>query len=85
MEIFSFSKPNTKRPKRGIFNMPQALHNEEVSLNQEVVWEFLKDYNNWAPLVPGYIGHDVQSDSEFTWIFLADLGFTKKIKRIFHL
>ncbi|AWE08290.1 hypothetical protein DCE79_13185 [Lysinibacillus sp. 2017] len=58
--------------------MPQALHNVEISLNNEVVWDFLKDYNNWAPLVPGYIGHEVQSDSQFTWIFLADLGFTKK-------
>ena len=58
--------------------MPRALHNGEIALNQEVVWEFLKDYNNWAPLVSGYIGHDVQSDSQFTWIFSADLGFTKK-------
>ena len=58
--------------------MPRALHNGEIALNDEVVWEFLKDYNNWAPLVSGYIGHDVQSDSQFTWIFSADLGFTKK-------
>lgn len=58
--------------------MPQALHNVEISLNNEVVWEFLKDYNNWAPLVSGYIGHDVQSNTQFTWIFSADLGFTKK-------
>lgn len=58
--------------------MPNALHNVEISLNNEVVWDFFKDYNNWAPLVPGYIGHEVQSDSQFTWIFLADLGFTKK-------
>jgi carbon monoxide dehydrogenase subunit G len=58
--------------------MPQAIHNVEISLSNEVAWGFLKDYNNWAPLVPGYIGHDVQSDSQFIWIFLADLGFTKK-------
>lgn len=58
--------------------MPQALHHVELSLNNEVVWDFLKDYNNWAPLVSGYIGHEVQSDSQFTWIFSADLGFTKK-------
>lgn len=58
--------------------MPQALHQVELSLTNEITWDFLKDYNNWAPLVSGYIAHEVQSESQFTWIFLADLGFTKK-------
>lgn len=58
--------------------MPQATHQVELALSNEITWEFFKDYNNWAPLIPGYIAHEVQSDAQFTWIILADLGFTKK-------
>lgn len=58
--------------------MPQATHDVTLTVTQQTAWEFLKDYANWAPLIPGYIAHEVQSDKQFTWIFLADLGFTKK-------
>lgn len=58
--------------------MAQAVHHVELALNKDFAWEFLKDYTNWAPLIPGYIAHEVQNEAQFTWIFLADLGFTKK-------
>ncbi|MEK4627684.1 MAG: SRPBCC domain-containing protein [Solibacillus sp.] len=58
--------------------MPQALHTVELPISNDVSWDFLKSYDNWATLIPGYIAHEAQSDSQFTWIFLADLGFTKK-------
>lgn len=58
--------------------MPQATHCVSVDLSNDITWDFLKDYENWATLIPGYIAHEVQSDKQFTWIFLADLGFTKK-------
>lgn len=58
--------------------MPNAIHRVELPLSNEVIWNFLKDYNNWAPLIPGYIEHDAQHDTQFTWTLLADLGFTKK-------
>ena len=58
--------------------MPQATHNVTVAVAQDAAWDFLKVYANWAPLIPGYIAHEVQSDKQFIWVFLADLGFTKK-------
>lgn len=58
--------------------MPQATHCVSVTLSNDIVWDFLKDYENWAALIPGYIAHEVQSDQQFIWVFLADLGFTKK-------
>ncbi|MCH7322347.1 SRPBCC family protein [Solibacillus sp. MA9] len=58
--------------------MPQATHNVTLAVSNNATWDFLKDYTNWAPLIPGYIAHEVLSDKQFTWIFLADLGFTKK-------
>lgn len=58
--------------------MPNAIHTVELPLSKEVIWNFLKDYNNWAPLIPGYIEHEAQHETQFTWTLLADLGFTKK-------
>lgn len=58
--------------------MPNAIHTVELPLSNDVIWNFLKDYNNWAPLIPGYIEHEAQQDTQFTWTLLADLGFTKK-------
>lgn len=58
--------------------MAQATHTVDLTLAQDTAWNFLKDYQNWAPLIPGYIEHEVQNDSQFTWTFVADLGFTKK-------
>ncbi|MEK4081126.1 CoxG family protein [Solibacillus sp. FSL K6-1126] len=58
--------------------MPNAIHTVELPLSNEIIWHFLKDYNNWAPLIPGYIEHEAIHDTQFTWTLLADLGFTKK-------
>ncbi|ATP41398.1 hypothetical protein CSE16_15770 [Solibacillus sp. R5-41] len=58
--------------------MAKAIHSVEVALSNEVVWDFTKDFNSWAPLISGYLAHDVQSDTQFHWVFKADLGFTKK-------
>jgi len=58
--------------------MPQGSHTVEVPLNIETIWAFVHDMNNWAPLVPGYIDHEIISERQSTWSFKGDLGFMKK-------
>ena len=58
--------------------MPKATHTVALPVSTDTVWNFLKSYDHWAPLIPGYIAHDAQNDTQFVWIFTADLGFTKK-------
>ena len=58
--------------------MPQGTHTVEVPLNIETIWAFVHDMNNWAPLVPGYIDHEILSENQSTWTFKGDLGFMKK-------
>lgn len=58
--------------------MPQGTHTVEVPLNIEIIWAFVHDMNNWAPLVPGYIDHEIISERQSTWSFKGDLGFMKK-------
>ncbi|WP_096154480.1 CoxG family protein [Bacillus sp. FJAT-45066] len=42
------------------------------------VWSFVSDINNWAPLVPGYIEHEIMNARESTWKFKSDVGMFKK-------
>ena len=58
--------------------MPQGTHTVELPLSIETIWDFVHDMNKWAPLVPGYIEHEILSDRQSTWAFKGDLGFMKK-------
>ncbi|WP_156857133.1 CoxG family protein [Oceanobacillus sp. AG] len=58
--------------------MPNGSHQTQLDLPIERVWGFVSSINNWAPLVPGYINHELINDSESTWEFEGDLGFMKK-------
>ena len=58
--------------------MPQGTHTVELPLNIATIWDFVHDMNNWAPLVPGYIEHEILNDRQSTWVFKGDLGFMKK-------
>ncbi|CDQ40484.1 MULTISPECIES: CoxG family protein [Virgibacillus] len=58
--------------------MPSGIHEVEIDVPIENVWEFVSDMNHWAPLVPGYIEHDILNDRESTWKFKGDLGIIQK-------
>lgn len=58
--------------------MPSGMHQVEVHLPIEEVWEFVKDMDNWAPLVPGYIHHKKINERQSTWEFKSDVGIMKK-------
>lgn len=58
--------------------MPRGMHQVEVHLPIENVWDFVKDMDNWAPLVPGYIGHQKFNERRSTWEFKSDIGIMKK-------
>jgi carbon monoxide dehydrogenase subunit G len=63
--------------------MPSGIHQVEVQLHIEEVWDFVKDMDNWAPLVPGYIQHQKLSDRRSTWEFKSDVGIMKKKVSLF--
>lgn len=63
--------------------MPSGLHQVEVQLPINKVWEFVKDMDNWAPLVPGYIDHQKLNDRQSTWEFKSDVGIMKKKVSLF--
>ncbi len=58
--------------------MPTGLHQVEVDLSINKVWDFVKDMDNWAPLIPGYIQHRKFTNRQSTWEFYSNIGFIKK-------
>ena len=62
--------------------MPNGTHTVNVPLEIETIWNFVSDMNNWAPLVPGYIEHEILSENQSTWKFKGDLGFMKKTVKL---
>jgi carbon monoxide dehydrogenase subunit G len=63
--------------ERGI-QMPSEMQQIELAIPINVIWDFIRDANNWAPLVPGYIQHEQINDNIITWEFKSDLGIMKK-------
>lgn len=62
--------------------MPNGSHTANITVPIEEVWNFVSSINNWAPLVPGYINHELINDNESTWEFKGDLGFMKKTVKL---
>lgn len=58
--------------------MATGTYSVELPVGIKEIWEFVSDMNKWAPLVPGYINHEILSENESTWEFKGDLGFMKK-------
>jgi carbon monoxide dehydrogenase subunit G len=58
--------------------MPSEMQQIELAIPINVVWDFIRDANNWAPLVPGYIQHEQLNPHLITWEFKSNLGVMKK-------
>ncbi|MBS4216148.1 MULTISPECIES: CoxG family protein [Neobacillus] len=58
--------------------MPTGMHQVEVDVPINKVWKFVKDMDNWAPLIPGYIQHRKFTNRQSIWEFNSNIGFIKK-------
>jgi len=58
--------------------MASGTHHEELSVPIHKVWEFVSNMNQWAPLVPGYIDHEILNDTQSNWEFYGDIGILRR-------
>lgn len=58
--------------------MSSYQHEMTVNTPLETAWEFIRSIDNWAPLVPGYITHEMLNEKESTWKFKSNFGIVKK-------
>jgi carbon monoxide dehydrogenase subunit G len=58
--------------------MPVGKHEVTIDVPIERVWDFVKDMDNWAPLLPGYISHEKLNEKQSNWTFKETVGVLKK-------
>lgn len=54
--------------------MPSAEHTHIVDAPFEQVWAFVREIDNWAPLVTGYQRHEKLSEADSFWLVKGQLG-----------
>ncbi|WP_174614402.1 CoxG family protein [Virgibacillus ihumii] len=62
--------------------MAHGKHNLAVDVPIRNVWTFVSDMNNLAPLIPGYVEHEIHSSSRSVWIAKGEIGLIEKSVRM---
>ena len=48
-------------------NMPEVKHSKQMNVPVNEVWDFVKNMDNWAPFLMGYVGHKTINEKESEW------------------
>lgn len=54
--------------------MPEVRVTASVNKPVEAVWPWVREMDNWAPMLRGYQAHRKESDTESVWTLTGDLG-----------
>lgn len=54
--------------------MPDVEYSTDVAAPLPVVWDFVKDMDNWAPCLTGYQRHEKIDEDESIWFVKGELG-----------
>jgi len=66
--------------------MPEFTATRSVDRSLADIWEFVREMDNWAPMITGYVAHVKESDKDSLWTLTGDLGpFSKSVKMRVHI
>ena len=58
--------------------MPECSHTTTVHAPLAATWDFVREMDNWAPLLTGYQGHEKQDDTTSVWRLRGDVGMLSR-------
>lgn len=58
--------------------MPECRHITTVRATLPQTWDFVREMDNWAPLLTGYQGHQKHSDKLSVWTLRGDVGMLSR-------
>ena len=61
--------------------MPETEYTTTAKLPVEVIWDFVKEMDNWATFVMGYQSHEKQNENDSIWILKGDVGVLARLLR----
>jgi carbon monoxide dehydrogenase subunit G len=59
--------------------MPRVSGEAEVGVDAAAAWAFVRDYDGWADLFPGYQAHRVASPRVSVWTVRGDVGMFSRV------
>jgi carbon monoxide dehydrogenase subunit G len=62
--------------------MPEVTYSTQMTLPPEAIWEFVKDMNNWAPMVTGYQKHEIIDETDSIWTLKGDVGMLSRTVKL---
>jgi carbon monoxide dehydrogenase subunit G len=62
--------------------MPEVEYSTSMALPTALVWEFVKDMNNWAPMLTGYQKHEIVDETDSVWTLKGDVGILSRVVRL---
>ncbi len=61
--------------------MPTVDYTATIEVPRDLVWAFVRDINNWAPLAKGYQEHQVVDDRQSMWTVKGDIGPISRVTK----
>jgi len=62
--------------------MPEVEYSTTMALEPELIWDFVKDMNNWAPMLTGYQEHEIIDDTDSVWTLKGDVGILSRVVKL---
>jgi len=62
--------------------MPEVEYTTTMALSRTLVWDFVKDMNNWAPMLTGYQTHEILDETDSVWTLKGDVGILSRTVKL---
>ena len=62
--------------------MADTEYSTTTRLPREAIWDYVHEIDNWAAYLPGYQGHEKESDDDSVWTLKGDLGSLQRTLEI---
>ena len=62
--------------------MPQVTYSTTVPIARQKLWAFVENIDNWAPMMTGYVSHEIQDERRSIWVLRGDVGVLSREVRL---
>jgi hypothetical protein len=52
----------------------EVEYSTTAKLPVDTIWDFVKEIDNWAPLLTGYQSHEKENEDDSVWVLKGDIG-----------
>ena len=53
-----------------------------IDTSPDYMWNFIKDFNNWGPMIRGYQHHEIINDRESIWTIKGEFGHFSRMTKL---